>query len=409
MADTKGSDETDGSTFKDATSFRGWEGTSMFRYTGAYIKTWIKSWITKADVGLSAAVTGPSSVTDGNPAVFDGTTGNLVNEITFAAFKTALSLAKSDVGLGSVDNTSDAAKPISTAQAAGLLANGPITISGTVGYGFGYSRTVAGTASMAKLVDGPDAANGNSYLFGIDPSGALTGFSGAVITTGKNGTGTAYPIKIANYDDKPVQFYTNHVARWRVGASDTVSGALHPESDNTYSLGTSSYRASVIYAGTGTINTSDATTKTIQGAPDDKMLDAWGAVSPLLYKFNDAIAAKGPGARTHVGWTAQSVADALLNAGLDPASFALWCSDNIHTIKRTPRIEAMAIETGQTDKDGKPVTTTREVTVEDETIVPIGTRLGLRYDECLVLEAAYQRRRADRIEARLSALEMRSK
>ena len=37
-----------------------------------------------------------------------------------AALKTSLSLAKADVGLGNVDNTSDASKPISTAQRAAL-------------------------------------------------------------------------------------------------------------------------------------------------------------------------------------------------------------------------------------------------------------------------------------------------
>jgi hypothetical protein len=35
---------------------------------------------------------------------------------TYAQFKTALSLAKADVGLGNVDNTADTAKPVSTAQ-----------------------------------------------------------------------------------------------------------------------------------------------------------------------------------------------------------------------------------------------------------------------------------------------------
>lgn len=70
-----------------------------------------------AQANLDGAVIGPASVTDGNPAVFDGTTGKLLKQLTFAAFKSALSLSKSDVGLGSVDNTSDADKPVSTAQA----------------------------------------------------------------------------------------------------------------------------------------------------------------------------------------------------------------------------------------------------------------------------------------------------
>jgi len=46
-----------------------------------------------------------------------------------AAQKALLSLTKSDVGLGNVDNTSDASKPVSTAQAAAIAAK----IGGSVG------------------------------------------------------------------------------------------------------------------------------------------------------------------------------------------------------------------------------------------------------------------------------------
>lgn len=79
-------------------------------------------------------MTGPASATDGVPAVFSGTSGKIIKAGAFpvasvagltgaiaaAALKTALSLVKGDVGLGSVDNTSDANKPVSTAQQAAL-------------------------------------------------------------------------------------------------------------------------------------------------------------------------------------------------------------------------------------------------------------------------------------------------
>lgn len=53
---------------------------------------------------LDGAVIGPASVTDGNPTVFDGTSGKLIKQVTFSAFKTSLALTKSDVGLGNVTN-----------------------------------------------------------------------------------------------------------------------------------------------------------------------------------------------------------------------------------------------------------------------------------------------------------------
>jgi hypothetical protein len=66
---------------------------------------------------VSVGVQGPSGSTgtqgpQGDPAT------NLVTSV--AGKQGAVTLAKGDVGLGSVDNTSDANKPVSTAQAAAI-------------------------------------------------------------------------------------------------------------------------------------------------------------------------------------------------------------------------------------------------------------------------------------------------
>ena len=45
-----------------------------------------------------------------------------------------------------------------------------------------------------------------------------------------------------------------------------------------------------------------------------------------------------------------------------------------------------------------------EPTGEMKLVVQAGNRWGIRADQCLFLEAAYQRRRCDRIEARLAAI-----
>jgi hypothetical protein len=75
---------------------------------------------TYADALNVNAVYGPASAVDSTPAVFDGTTGKLIKNISYATFKTSLVLVKGDVGLGNVDNTSDVNKPVSTAQQAAL-------------------------------------------------------------------------------------------------------------------------------------------------------------------------------------------------------------------------------------------------------------------------------------------------
>ena len=49
-----------------------------------------------------------------------GLLGKLLKDITYATFKTNLALTKSDVNLGSVDNTSDANKPVSGPQGAAI-------------------------------------------------------------------------------------------------------------------------------------------------------------------------------------------------------------------------------------------------------------------------------------------------
>lgn len=82
---------------------------------------------------LAAKIAGPASVTDANPALFDGTTGKLLKQITYSAFKTALALVKGDVGLGNVDNTSDATKNSATATLTNKTLTAPILGTPTSG------------------------------------------------------------------------------------------------------------------------------------------------------------------------------------------------------------------------------------------------------------------------------------
>jgi len=76
-------------------------------------------------MNLDGAVIGPSSVTDGNPVLFDGATGKLIKQSTFAAFKTSLALTKSDVGLGNVTNAAQQVVSGQTLAAFGPYDNEP--------------------------------------------------------------------------------------------------------------------------------------------------------------------------------------------------------------------------------------------------------------------------------------------
>ncbi|UOK18362.1 hypothetical protein SEA_BRUHMOMENT_46 [Arthrobacter phage BruhMoment] len=64
-------------------------------------------------------------------------------------------LAKADVGLGSVDNTSDAAKPVSTATAAALAAKAPLSNPTFTGFVNGLTKAMVGLGNVDNV---PDAA-----------------------------------------------------------------------------------------------------------------------------------------------------------------------------------------------------------------------------------------------------------
>lgn len=106
-----------------------------------------------------------------------------------------------------------------------------------------------------------------------------------------------------------------------------VSGNVFAGSDNTYSLGLPSNRYAVIYAATGTINTSDARSKQQIQPVDAAVLRAWAKVEFCQFKFNDAVEVKDDGARWHFGVIAQRVKAAFESEGLDPFAFGVLCFD----------------------------------------------------------------------------------
>lgn len=113
-------------------------------------------------------------------------------------------------------------------------------------------------------------------------------------------------------------------------SGDTLHrGTFRSSLDNTDNLGGGGNRWATIYAGTATINTSDTTEKQqieeLNAAEKAAALTIKAGIK--RFKFNDAVAKKGAAARIHVGVIAQEVAAAFEAQGLDPAHYALFCSD----------------------------------------------------------------------------------
>jgi hypothetical protein len=143
-------------------------------------------------------------------------------------------------------------------------------------------------------------------------------------------------------------------------------------SDNVYDLGNPSYRWDTVYAGTGTIDTSDANLKQDIENLDAAELTVATAIKGLIkkYRFTDAVSAKGDDARIHVGVIAQEVEQAFLDAGLDASRYALFCRDTWY------EVDGSAV-----DSDGNEFTAETPGAVEK-------TRLGIRYSELLAFVIA---------------------
>lgn len=111
--------------------------------------------------------------------------------------------------------------------------------------------------------------------------------------------------------------------------SSNTSSTGPGNQDNVYSSGSGSFRWSVVYAATGTINTSDANFKEQIADLDAAEKRVATAIKGLIKKFKwkDAVEKKGEAARIHVGVIAQEVEAAFVAEGLDPERYGLFCKD----------------------------------------------------------------------------------
>lgn len=197
-------------------------------------------------VAGTTALSGISEWQVGDWAIYNGTSWNkvdntdavvsvagLMGAISAAALKTALALAKADVGLGSVDNTSDANKPVSTPQQAALdakaqdrravtalaIASGVVNVDCALGDYFTLSLT--GNVTGITFSNLPGSGKGASLALRIRQDGTggrtvalpasfkpITGSDTAVqsaanaytvlmLTTYDNGTRWEYSMKAA--------------------------------------------------------------------------------------------------------------------------------------------------------------------------------------------------------------------
>ena len=157
-----------------------------------------------------------------------------------------------------------------------------------------------GTSSILQLV--AQASGGSSYtqFLNIDLNATNNTLQTAF------GTGDQIGVALSNSN----------------GGSGSETGAYYPTFDNKTTLGLSSNRWSVVYAGTAAINTSDRNLKEEIQDLSDAELRVAQACKGLVKRFKF----KG-GTRKHIGVIAQDVRDAFTAQGLDAHEYGLFCSD----------------------------------------------------------------------------------
>jgi len=280
-----------------------------------------------------------------------------------------------------------------TALGLGTAATQNIGTSGTVipllssanswsgGQTFASSMTLAPVAINATFFVNADAGYAARTVYRRGSSARwLTGMDGST----ESGSNVGTDFYIDRYSDAGA-YVAHALTIERASGALTLGGPARPGADNSYTLGTASLRWGQIYSGTSTISTSDRRAKQNVEVIPAEWLDAWGDVEWCRYRFRDAVRAKAGDARWHVGLVAQQVHQAFAAHGIDAFEIGLLCFDEWDEL-REPVIS-------------KKGTTTKRMRVA----VKAGDRWGLRYDECFAVEAAYQRRRMDRLEALISA------
>lgn len=146
-----------------------------------------------------------------------------------------------------------------------------------------------------------------------------------------------------------------------IASNFSINSGIAPSSDNVRNLGSASLRWATVYAGTGTINTSDERAKQDIESLNAAEMRVAVALKGLIkkFRFKDAVAAKGNDARIHVGVIAQDVKSAFEAEGLDANQYGILCYD------------AWDEQPEMLDNDGNII----------EEFRPSGNRYGVRYDE----------------------------
>lgn len=149
-----------------------------------------------------------------------------------------------------------------------------------------------------------------------------------------------------------------------------AQGGLSRVGTNTIDIGSSALPFTNIYLANQPVVTSDVRDKDEVNTIPDTVLDAWGEVDFVQFRRKE-------GDRIHFGVVAQKVLEVFEKHGLSPFDYGLVCEE---TWEDSPE---------ELDSNGAVLTPARKA----------GNRYGVRYQECMILEAALVRRTVKRLQS----------
>lgn len=253
-----------------------------------------------------------------------GTTGHVGSNLTIDGHELVDydSLAKSV--LGSYTTSTVTANRALVSSSSGKLSASSIT-STELGYLDGVTSNI-----QTQLNGKAASSHSHSYLplSGGTITGNLTVNNSLTCNSRITVTGTKYP-----------HFYASD-ANCTIGkdASNQLciqGGTIRPGGDGAQNLGNGAHRWAVVYAKSGSINTSDKNEKKdIQELEEQYSKDIIMGLKPVSYKFiaNDSN-------RTHNGFIAQDIEESLTSMGLTTQDFAavckwqkVYCEDGVNDI-----------------------------------------------------------------------------
>jgi len=224
-------------------------------------------------------------------------------------------------------------------------------------------------------------------------------------TTIESGSNTGSNFFLLRFADNG-EYIGSALTIYRNSGEVYFGGSIAPNVDNTKSNGAAYLRWSTVYAGTGTINTSDAREKNeVRSLTENEILAAQALSKEIgAYKFLKSIEEKGDAAREHIGMTVQRAIEVMESFGLVPFNYGFICYDEWD--QQTETIPAVEAVEEVLDEAGNVVTPAVEAKPEEIKVIrEAGNRYSFRMDELSMFIARGVVARLESVEARLSALE----